>query len=83
MLTDPNTIHITNPFPDWEAYRSRLGIMSQDCLFFIGNVRTNLDPWGLHPDAMLLESLQQESLGLGVGLHRLYATREQQERTCI
>ena len=42
-----------------QTLRSRLGVMSQDCLFFTGSLRYNLSPFGQHSDDVLQAALQE------------------------
>jgi len=53
--------------PDPEELRSRLGTMSQDCLFFTGTIRHNLDPWAQHTEKTLQGALSE--VGLELELH--------------
>eukprot|EP00658_Telonema_sp_P-2_P077427 TRINITY_DN7000_c0_g1_i7.p1 TRINITY_DN7000_c0_g1~~TRINITY_DN7000_c0_g1_i7.p1 ORF type:complete len:570 (+),score=101.18 TRINITY_DN7000_c0_g1_i7:125-1834(+) len=50
-------------------FRSRLGVMSQDCLFFTGTLRYNLSPFGQHTDEALKLALREVGLDLSLDLH--------------
>ena len=41
--------------------RSKLALVPQDPVIFSGSVRSNLDPFGLHSDQQLWESLSKAS----------------------
>ncbi|KAJ8284525.1 hypothetical protein COCON_G00033750 [Conger conger] len=49
-----------------ESLRSKLAIIPQDSFLFSGTVRENLDPCGCHPDAELLDVLEQCHLCLTI-----------------
>ncbi len=45
-----------------EQLRSKLAIIPQEAMLFKGTIRTNLDPFGDHPDAVLWDALKRSWL---------------------
>ncbi|KAK0541833.1 hypothetical protein OC844_007956, partial [Tilletia horrida] len=52
---------------DLDDLRSRLTLIPQDAIMFKGSVRENLDPFGEHDDATLIQTLQRCQLKVNEG----------------